>query len=92
MGIDGMIIDIATILERASTFNTGYFQGDMATPLKGVSICLGIYGKGDYLGFPGELLVDKTIGASYNSHGVKGQEFLLPVMWDAKTRFCKALV
>jgi len=94
MGIDGMIINIATVLAGAVTnpFNTGYFQGDPAAPLEAVSACPGIYGKGAYTGFPGELLVDKTTGASYNAHGVNGREFLIPAMWDPTTRSCTALV
>ena len=94
MGIDGMIINIATVLAGAATnpFNTGYFQGDAAAPLEAVSACPGIYGKGAYPGFPGELLVEKTTGASYNAHGVNGREFLLPAMWDPSTKSCKALV
>jgi len=94
MGIDGMIINIATVLAGAVTnpFNTGYFQGDAGAPLEAVSACPGIYGKGAYPGFPGELLVDKTTGASYNAHGVNGREFLLPAMWDPATKSCKAIV
>jgi hypothetical protein len=94
MGIDGMIINIATVLAGAATnpFNTGYFQGDAAAPLEAVSACPGVYGKGAYPGYPGELLVEKTTGASYNAHGVNGREFLLPAMWDPATRSCKALV
>lgn len=91
MGIDGMIINIATVLAGAVTnpFNTGYFQGDASAPLEAVSACPGIYGKGAYPGYPGELLVDKTTGASYNAHGANGREFLLPAMWDPTTRSCK---
>jgi len=92
MGIDGMIINIATVLAGAVTnpFNNGYFQGDAAAPLEAVSACPGIYGKGAYPGFPGELLLDKTTRASYNAHGINGREFLLPAMWDPATRSCQA--
>lgn len=94
MGIDGMIINIATVLAGASTnpFKNGYFQGDSAAPLEAVSACTGMYGKGAYSGFPGELLVDKMTGASYNAHGVNGRKFLLPAMWDPATRTCETLV
>jgi len=94
VGIDGMIINIATVVAGAVTnpFNTGYFQGDAAAPLEAVSACPGIYGKGAYPGFPGDLLVDKTTQASYNAYGINGREFLLPAMWDPATRSCKALV
>uniref|UniRef100_A0A0D6QTD2 Phi-1-like phosphate-induced protein n=1 Tax=Araucaria cunninghamii TaxID=56994 RepID=A0A0D6QTD2_ARACU len=94
VGIDGMIINIATVLAGAVTnpFNTGYFQGDARAPLEAVTACAGIYGKGAYPGFPGELLVDNTTGASYNAHGLRGRRFLLPAMWDPNTKSCKTLV
>jgi len=94
VGIDGMIINIATVVAGAATnpFNTGYFQGDAAAPLEAVSACPGIYGKGAYPGFPGELLMDKTSGASYNARGVNGRTFLLPAMWDPATKSCQPLV
>jgi hypothetical protein len=94
MGIDGMIINIATVLAGAVTnpFNTGYFQGDAAAPMEAVSACPGIYGRGAYPGFPGELLVDETSGASYNAHGLDGRKFLVPAMWDPATNSCKTVL
>jgi hypothetical protein len=94
MGIDGMIINIATVLAGAVTnpFNTGYYQGDAGAPLEAVSACPGIYANGSYPGYPGNLLVDKITGASYNGHGLNGRKFLLPAMWDPATRSCKTLV
>ncbi|GLJ53512.1 hypothetical protein SUGI_1141820 [Cryptomeria japonica] len=94
VGIDGMIINIATVLAGAVTnpFNTGYFQGDASAPLEAVSACPGMYGTGAYPGFPGNLLVDKTTGASFNAHGANGRMFLLPAIWDPATFSCKTLV
>lgn len=94
VGIDGMIINIATVLAGAVTnpFNTGYFQGDAGAPLEAVSACPGMYGKGSYPGYAGNLLVDKTTGASYNANGVNGRKYLLPAMWDPSTRSCMTLV
>eukprot|EP01018_Ginkgo_biloba_P030379 Gb_35552 [translate_table: standard] len=94
VGIDGMIINIATVLAGAVTnpFNTGYYQGDAAAPLEAVSACPGIYGKGAYSGYPGYLLVDATTGASFNAHGINGRKFLLPAMWDPDSRSCKTWV
>lgn len=47
VGVDGMIINIATVLVGTVTnpFNTGFFQGDAALPLEGVSACRGMYGR-----------------------------------------------
>ncbi|GLJ53545.1 hypothetical protein SUGI_1142340 [Cryptomeria japonica] len=94
VGIDGMIINIAATVAGAVTnpFKSGYFQGDAAAPLEAVSACPGMYGKGAYPGYPGQVLVDETTGASYNAHGVNGRTFLLPAMWDPTSRSCKTLV
>uniref|UniRef100_A0A0D6QV19 Uncharacterized protein n=1 Tax=Araucaria cunninghamii TaxID=56994 RepID=A0A0D6QV19_ARACU len=94
VGIDGMIINIATVLAGSVTnpFNTGYFQGDATAPLEAVSACPGIYGKGAYPGFPGQLPVDSVTGASYNAHGINGRKFLLPAIWDPASRSCKTIL
>ncbi|GMJ02491.1 EXORDIUM like 2 [Hibiscus trionum] len=94
VGVDGMVINLATILAGAVTnpFNNGYFQGPAEAPLEAVSACTGIFGKGAYPGYPGEVLVDKTTGASYNGVGVNGRKYLIPAMWDPETSTCKTLV
>nr|AFK44730.1 unknown [Lotus japonicus] len=40
----------------------------------------------------GQVLVEKSTGASYNAHGVNGRKYLLPAMWDPKTSACRTLV
>ncbi|XP_043714679.1 protein EXORDIUM-like 2 [Telopea speciosissima] len=94
IGVDGMIINFATLLAGTVTnpFDNGYYQGPSNAPLEAVSACTGIYGKGAYPGYPGELLVDKTTGASYNAVGIHGRKYLLPAMWDPKTSACSTLV
>ncbi|GLJ53540.1 hypothetical protein SUGI_1142250 [Cryptomeria japonica] len=94
VGIDGMIINIAAMVAGAVTnpYKSGYFQGDAAAPLEAVSACPGMNGKGAYPGYPGQVLVDETTGASYNAHGVNGRTYLLPAMWDPNSRSCKTLV
>ncbi|KAF5743942.1 hypothetical protein HS088_TW08G00530 [Tripterygium wilfordii] len=94
VGVDGMIINLATVLANAVTnpFNNGYFQGPATAPLEAVSACTGIFGSGAYPGYPGQVLVDKVTGASYNAHGVNGRKYLLPAMWDPQTSACKTLV
>ncbi|KAF7850151.1 hypothetical protein BT93_L5810 [Corymbia citriodora subsp. variegata] len=94
VGADGMVINLATLLAGAVTnpFGNGYFQGPAEAPLEAVSACTGIYGSGAYPGYPGQLLVDKATGASYNAHGLGGRQFLLPAMWDPATSACKTLV
>ncbi|KAK8921324.1 hypothetical protein KSP39_PZI020349 [Platanthera zijinensis] len=94
VGADGIIINIATLLAGTVTNpdGKGYFQGPATAPLEAVSACTGIFGSGAYPGFPGNVLVDPTTGASYNARGVNGREFLLPAMWDPKTSQCATLV
>lgn len=93
VGVDGMIINLATVLAGAVTnpFNSGFFQGPAEAPLEAVSACTGIFGSGAYPGYPGNVLVDHSRGASFNAHGVHGRRFLLPAMWDPKTYACKTL-
>ncbi|ESW20394.1 hypothetical protein PHAVU_006G205300 [Phaseolus vulgaris] len=94
VGVDGMIINIATLLAGTVTnpFNGGYYQGPSSAPLEAVSACVGIFGSGAYPGYPGRVLVDKATGASYNAHGSHGRKFLLPAMWDPASSLCKTLV
>ncbi|KAE8666797.1 Protein EXORDIUM-like 2 [Hibiscus syriacus] len=80
VGVDGMVINLATVL--AGT-------GPAEAPLEAVSACTGIFGKGAYPGYPGEVLVDKTTGASYNAVGGNGRKYLLPAMWIPKHRLAK---
>lgn len=94
VGVDGMIINLATVLAGAVTnpFNNGYFQGPATAPLEAVSACTGVFGKGAYPGYPGRVMVDKTSGASYNAHGLNGRKYLLPAMWDPQTSTCSTLL
>jgi len=94
VGVDGMIINIATLLAGTVTnpFHGGYYQGPPTLPLEAVSACTGIYGSGAYPGYPGKVLVDRATGASYNANGSNGRKFLLPAMWDPSTFQCKTLV
>ncbi|KAF3632131.1 Protein EXORDIUM-like 2 [Capsicum annuum] len=94
VGVDGMIINVATVLAGTITnpFNNGYFQGPATAPLEAVSACTGMFGSGSYPGYPGQVLVDKSTGASYNAHGVHGRRFLLPAMWDPTKSACSTLV
>ncbi|KAL4351534.1 hypothetical protein GQ457_06G003390 [Hibiscus cannabinus] len=94
VGVDGMIINLATLLGNTVTnpFNNGYFQGPANAPLEAVSACTGMFGSGSYPGYPGNVLVEKSTGASYNANGINGRKYLLPAMWDPRTSSCKAAV
>lgn len=90
VGVDGMVINLATLLAGAVTnpYGNGYFQGDKDAPLEAVSACTGVFGKGAYPGYPGKVAVDDASGASYNVDGSNGRKYLLPAMWDPKISQC----
>ncbi|XP_009372924.1 protein PHOSPHATE-INDUCED 1-like [Pyrus x bretschneideri] len=94
VGLDGMVINLASLLAGTVTnpFGNGYFQGPKEAPLEAASACPGVYGKGAYPGYAGDLLVDPTTGASYNAHGSNGKKYLLPALFDPSTSTCSTLV
>jgi len=94
VGLDGMVINLASLLAGTATnpFGNGYFQGPKEAPLEAASACPGVYGKGAYPGYAGDLLVDPTTGASYNANGAHGRKYLLPALFDPSTEACSTLV
>ncbi|XP_019174621.1 PREDICTED: protein EXORDIUM-like [Ipomoea nil] len=94
VGLDGMVINLASLLAGTATnpFGNGYYQGEAAAPLEAASACPGVYGKGAYPGYAGDLLTDPTTGASYNAHGTNGRKYLLPALYDPSTSSCSTLV
>nr|XP_043607950.1 protein PHOSPHATE-INDUCED 1-like [Erigeron canadensis] len=94
VGVDGMVINLASLLAGTVTnpFGNGYYQGDANAPLEAASACPGVYGKGAYPGYPGDLLVDSTTGASYNAVGVNKRKYLVPALYDPFTSTCSTLV
>ncbi|KAK7275783.1 hypothetical protein RIF29_16905 [Crotalaria pallida] len=94
VGLDGMVINVASLLAGTATnpFGNGYFQGPKEAPLEAASACTGVYGKGAYPGYAGNLLVDPTTGASYNANGVNSRKYLVPALVDPKTSMCFTIV
>ncbi|KAI5066708.1 hypothetical protein GOP47_0019332 [Adiantum capillus-veneris] len=90
VGMDGMVINLATLLVGAATNprGAGYFQGPSTEPLEAASACTGIFGSGAYPGFPGILRTDHHSGASFNVHGTNGRMFLLPSIWNPASQTC----
>lgn len=87
VGADGLVINIAGLLAGAVTnpFGGGYFG---AAGEEVGEVCRGVYGKGAYPGFAGEVEVEEETGASYNAVGVNGRKYLLPALFDPFTRRC----
>ncbi|XP_028757029.1 protein EXORDIUM [Neltuma alba] len=94
VGLDGMVINVASLLAGTVTnpFGNGFFQGPKEAPLEAASACTGVYGKGAYPGYAGNLLVDSVTGASYNANGVNSRKYLLPALYDPTTSSCSTLV
>ncbi|KAJ7958991.1 protein EXORDIUM-like [Quillaja saponaria] len=94
VGVDGMIVNIATLLAGAVTnpYGNGYFLGSANAPLEAASACPGVYVSGAYSGYAGKLLVDSETGASYNAIGLNGRKHLLPALFDPLTFQCSTLV
>jgi hypothetical protein len=93
-GMDGVVINVATVVAGAVTnpFGDGFYQGDRGAPLEAATACAGVYGRGAYPGYAGQLLVDSATGASYNAHGARGRKYLLPALFDPDTSACSTLV
>ncbi|RZC64459.1 hypothetical protein C5167_008157 [Papaver somniferum] len=94
VGIDGMVINLASLLAGTATnpFGNGYYQGPAGGSLEVSSACTGIYGKGAYPGYPGNLLVDSSTRANYNANGANRRKYLLPALFDHSTSTCCTLV
>ncbi|KAK1288004.1 hypothetical protein QJS10_CPB19g01353 [Acorus calamus] len=94
VGMDGMVINIATLLAGAVTNPSGggFYQGPKKNaPMEAVSACTGMFGSGAYPGYPGRVPVDPKSGVSYNAFGLNGRKYLLPAMWDPITSLCSTL-
>lgn len=93
-GVDGMVMVLATMAAGTVTnpYGDAFYQGSKTAPLEACSACPGVYGSGAYPGFPGNLLVDQTTGASYNANGANGRKYLLPALYDPSTSSCTTLV
>ncbi|KAG8076818.1 hypothetical protein GUJ93_ZPchr0006g44173 [Zizania palustris] len=94
VGMDGIVINVASMVAGAVTnpFGDGFYQGDRNAALEAATACTGVYGKGAYPGYAGQLLVDKATGSSYNAHGAHGRKYLLPALFDPNTSACSTLV
>ncbi|XP_074304178.1 protein PHOSPHATE-INDUCED 1-like [Silene latifolia] len=94
VGVDGMVMNLASMLAGTVTnpFGNGFYQGSKDAPLEVATACSGVYGKGAYPGYAGDLLLDSSTGSSYNANGVNGKKYLLPALYDPATSACSTLV
>ncbi|XP_073147667.1 protein PHOSPHATE-INDUCED 1-like [Henckelia pumila] len=94
VGIDGLVTVLSGLLAGTATnpFGNGFYQGPATAPLEAASACPGVYGKGAYPGYAGDLLLDPTTGCSYNAHGAGGRKYLVSAIFDPSTSKCSTLV
>lgn len=94
IGVDGMVMNLASMIIGAVTnpFGGGFFMGPKTAPLEAATACPGVYGRGAYPGYAGELMVDPATRASYNANGIHSRKYLLPAIFDASTASCSTLV
>ncbi|XP_038983230.1 protein PHOSPHATE-INDUCED 1-like [Phoenix dactylifera] len=94
VGIDGMVLNLASMMAGTVTnpFGDGFYQGPKEAPLEAATACPGVYAKGAYPGYPGDLLVDPATGASYNANGARGRKYLVPALFEPSTSSCSTLV
>ncbi|EOA32127.1 hypothetical protein CARUB_v10015378mg [Capsella rubella] len=50
--------------------------------------CTRVFGSGAFPGFTGRIRVDPVTGGAFNSHGINHLKFLIPSVWDPKTKSC----
>ncbi|KAH6837738.1 Phosphate-responsive 1 family protein [Perilla frutescens var. hirtella] len=94
VGLDGMVINLSGLLAGTATnpFGNGFYQGSAKAPLEAATACPGVFAKGAYPGYAGDLPVDSATRASYNANGVNGRKYLLPAIYDPSTSKCSTLV
>ncbi|KAK9930470.1 hypothetical protein M0R45_027507 [Rubus argutus] len=61
-------------------------------PLEAASACPGVYAKGAYPGYAGDLLVDRCYNRCYNANGANGRKYLVRALFDPFTSTCSTLV
>ncbi|KAJ4953245.1 hypothetical protein NE237_030077 [Protea cynaroides] len=93
-GADALVLGLATALAGtvSNPYNTGFFQDPVDRPLEAVTACPAKFGSGALPGNPGKVLLDPKTRTAFNAHGVRGQNFLLPAVWNPTTKSCWTLV
>ncbi|XP_074587696.1 protein PHOSPHATE-INDUCED 1-like [Curcuma longa] len=90
VGLDGIVINLATLLAGAVTnpYGGGYFEGHPAMPVEVGAACAGVYGQGAYPGYAGKLRMDLKTRGSYNVEGEKGRKYLVPALLNPISHSC----
>ncbi|CAF2103565.1 unnamed protein product [Brassica napus] len=102
IGADALVIQLATGLADVATtpaLTESLFKSEPPYITEGNHIssdyieepatkCTRVFGSGALPGFTGRIRVDPITGGAFNSHGINHLKFLIPSVWDPKTKSC----
>ncbi|CAN7052173.1 unnamed protein product [Brassica oleracea var. botrytis] len=102
IGADALVIQLATGLADVATnpaLSESLFKSEPPYITEGNHIssdyivdpatkCTRVFGSGAFPGFTGRIRVDPVTGGAFNSHGINHLKFLIPSVWDPKTKSC----
>ncbi|XP_033148242.1 protein EXORDIUM-like 6 isoform X2 [Brassica rapa] len=102
IGADALVIQLATGLADVATnpaLTESLFKSEPPYITEGNHIssdyivdpatkCTRVFGSGAFPGFTGRIRVDPVTGGAFNSHGINHLKFLIPSVWDPKTKSC----
>ncbi|KFK37742.1 hypothetical protein AALP_AA3G023700 [Arabis alpina] len=102
IGADALVIQLATGLadlasNQAHTdllfksevpYNVLKSNGSSNYIVDPATKCFKVFGSGAFPGFTGKIRVDPATGGAFNSHGINHLKFLIPSIWDPKTKSC----
>ncbi|CAH2055248.1 unnamed protein product [Thlaspi arvense] len=103
IGADALIIQLATGLADSATnpaLTESLFKSEPPYSVEGnlsssnlyiadpATKCTRVFGSGAFPGFTGKIRVDPVTGGAFNSHGINHLKFLIPSVWDPKTKSC----
>ncbi|KAK4258496.1 hypothetical protein QN277_004938 [Acacia crassicarpa] len=87
---DAMVMSLAGGLMGAVTnpHGEGFYTEFRNDEVDATASCKGAFGSGYSRGNPGKVMIDRRTFGSYNVHGVARQRFLIPGVWNPKTKSC----
>ncbi|ESQ49810.1 hypothetical protein EUTSA_v10021122mg [Eutrema salsugineum] len=102
IGADALIIQLATgladlatnsaltefLFKSESPYRADGNQSSTNYVVDPASKCTRVFGSGAFPGFTGKIRVDPVTGGAFNSHGINHLKFLIPSVWDPKTKSC----
>ncbi|GMI65947.1 EXORDIUM like 6 [Hibiscus trionum] len=90
MSADAMVVSFASALADmvTSPMQDGFYHSFYRDNLGPSAVCKGIFGRGAAPGNPGQVQSDPKTGGNFNAYGYNNKRFLLPAVWNPKTKSC----